>query len=333
MPTAEPCKGSRTLTIVMKRVKVAVVGVGNNISALVQGIALYQTTGSLVGIHTPVLDGLGVGDIDFVAAFALSPEKIGQDLSDAVFLPPNNFPRLTSELPPTGVTVRRGLTDATEVERVARELGGAEVLLYAAPSGRPETARAYAEAALQAGAAVINTTSDAVARDPQLLSRFAAAGLPLLGDDLTSQFGTSVVHHALLRLLEERGLTLVSSYQVNLGGTEDFRNLVENTNTKRQSKLNALTADGSAADRVQVAPFGYLSQLRSHKVAHINIEAQAWGETSVSLDVKLKVHDPAGAAGVTIDLIRMAASARRQGRAGYLADAAPLLKSPPGTSV
>jgi len=312
-------------------VKVAVIGTGNNISALVQGVALYRSTGSLVGVRTPVLDGLGVGDIEFVAAFAISPEKIGRDLTDAIFLPPNNYPRRTAELPLSGVMVRRGLTDATEVERVAAELAGAEVVLYAAPSGRPETARAYAEAALRAGAALINSTSDAVARDQHCLDRFVAAGLPLVGDDLASQFGTSVVHHALLRLLEERGLTLTSSYQVNLGGTEDFRNLVEHSNTKLQSKLNALAADGAAAGRVQVAPLGYLSHLKSHKVAHINIEAQAWGDTPVSLDVKLKVHDPSGAAGVTIDLIRMAASALRQRRAGYPAEATPLLKSPPGT--
>jgi myo-inositol-1-phosphate synthase len=321
---------------VSERVKVAVVGVGNNISALVQGIAVHRATGSLVGIRHPVLDGLGAGDIDFTAAFATSPEKIGRDLSEAIFLPPNNFPRLTSELPLSGVTVRRGLTDAadaSEVERVAGELAGAEVVLYAAPSGRPQTAQAYAEAALRAGAAFINTTSDAVARDPGLLDRYAAAGLPLLGDDLTSQFGTSVVHHALLRLLAERGLTLSSSYQVNLGGTEDFRNLVENSNTKHQSKLNALAAPGAAADQVQVAPLGYLPHLQSQKVAHINIEAQAWGGTPVSVDVKLKVHDPSGAAGVNVDLIRMAANALRQRRGGYLAEAARLLKSPPGTAV
>jgi myo-inositol-1-phosphate synthase len=317
------------------RVKVAVVGVGNNVSALVQGIALYRATGSLTGIRRPVLDGIGVADIDFVAAFATSPEKIGTDLCEAIFLPPNNFPRLAGELPPSGVTVRRGLTvaDPAEVERVAGDLARAQVVLYAAPSGRPDTARAYAEAALRAGAAFINTTSDAVARDPRLLERYAAAGLPLLGDDLASQFGTSVVHHALLRLLQERGLTLISSYQASLGGTEDIRNIAEGSNTKHQSKLNAVTADGTAAGRVQVARTGYLSQLNSHKVAHINVEAQAWGETSVSLDVKLKVHDPSGAAGVTVDLIRMAASALRQGRAGYVAEATPLLKSPPGTSV
>jgi myo-inositol-1-phosphate synthase len=318
-----------------ERVKVAVVGVGNNVSALVQGVALHRATGSLVGISQPVLDGLGVADIDFAAAFATSPEKIGLDLCEAIFLPPNNFPRLGGELPPSGVIVRRGLTsqEPDEARRVAGDLAGAEVVLYAAPSGRQQTAHAYADAALRAGAAFINTTSDAVARDARLLDRYVAAGLPLLGDDLASQFGTSVVHHALLRLLEERGLTLTSSYQVNLGGTEDFRNLVENSNTKHQSKLNALAANGSAAERVQVAPLGYLPHLASQKVAHINIEAQAWGGTPVSVDVKLKVHDPAGAAGVHVDLIRIAASALRQRRAGYPAEAGPLLKSPPGTSV
>jgi myo-inositol-1-phosphate synthase len=211
---------------------------------------------------------------------------------------------------------------------VAQALEGAEVLLYSAPSGRPETARAYAEVALRAGVAFVNTTSDGVARDPSWVDRFAAAGVPLIGDDLASQFGTSVVHHALLRLLEERGLTLVSSYQVNLGGTEDFRNLVEHPNTKKQSKANAV-----GSDKVEMAPLGYLPHLGSQKIAHLNVEAQGWGGTAVSLDVRLKVHDPSGAAGVNIDLVRMAAAARREGRGGYLPEAAALLKSPPGTAI
>ncbi|MFF5053043.1 inositol-3-phosphate synthase [Micromonospora sp. NPDC000663] len=313
----------------IERVKVAVVGVGNNTSALVQGIALHRHSGSLVGVRRPIVDGLAVGDIEFVAAFATSPEKVGRDLTEAIFLPPNNFPRLDCDLPEAGVPVTEGLVDASGVDRVAAALAGAEVLLYSAPSGRPQTARAYAEAAHQAGLAFVNTTSDPVARDPQWMGRFEAAGLPLIGDDLASQFGTSVLHNALLLLLRERGLTLVSSYQVNLGGTEDFRNLVENPNTKKQSKLNAL----SAADRVEVAPLGYLPHLASQKVAHLNLEAQGWGETSVSLDVKLKVHDPSGAAGVNIDLIRIAASALRDGRGGHVAEATSLLKSPPGTAI
>lgn len=311
----------------INKVKLAIVGAGNNTSALVQGIAYYRATGSLVGLHRPTIDGLEVGDIDVVAAFARSDAKVGADLHEAIFAPPNNFPRLDVSLPPSGVLVERGLADSDDVDRVADSLRGAEVLLYSAPSGRPEIIHAYASAALQAGVAFINTTSDALAREPSWLSRFSAAGLPLIGDDLASQFGSSVVHRALLSLLESRGLTLVSSYQVNLGGTEDFRNLAENPNTKKQSKLNAV---GSS---VEMAPLGYMPHLGSQKISHLNIEAQGWGETAVSLDVRLKVHDPSGAAGVNIDLIRMAAAALRAGRGGYLGEAAPLLKSPPGTAV
>ncbi|HTJ35557.1 MAG TPA: inositol-3-phosphate synthase [Dactylosporangium sp.] len=311
----------------IENAKVAVVGVGNNTSALVQGINLYRRTGSLVGIHQPQLNGLGVENIDFVAAFALSEGKVGKDLHEAIFAPPNNFPRLDAELPPSGVSVRHGLTDSTGIRRVAEALEGAEVLLYSAPSGRPDTARAYAEAALLAGVAFVNTTSDPVARDLSLLKRFEEAGLPMIGDDLASQFGSSVVHKALLRLLQERGLTLVSSYQVNLGGTEDFRNLAENPASKKQSKMNAL-----GSDKVELAPLGYLPHLKSQKVAHLNIEAQGWGGTAVSLDIRLQVHDPSGAAGVNIDLIRVAAAALRSGRGGYPAEAAAHLKSPPGTS-
>lgn len=312
----------------IEKVRVAVVGVGNNTSALVQGIAFYRATGSLVGIHRPEIAGLGVADVEVVAAFARSDGKVGRDLHEAIFVAPNNFPRLDVDLPPSGVRVRRGLVDSTEVERVAEALAGAEVLLYSAPSGRPDTARAYAEAALRAGVAFVNTTSDAVARESSLLRRFADAGLPLLGDDLASQFGTSVVHHALLRLLQERGVTLTSSYQVNLGGTEDFRNLVENPNTKGRSKLNAL-----GTDQVRIAPLGYLPHLESQKIAHINIEAQGWAGTAVSLDLRLKVHDPSGAAGVNIDLVRIAAAALREGRGGYPPEVASLLKSPPGTAI
>ncbi|MET8149683.1 inositol-3-phosphate synthase [Actinoplanes sp. NPDC049668] len=313
----------------IERVRVAVVGVGNNTSALVQGIAYYRQAEGLVGVCSPEIDGFGVGDIEFVAAFATSPSKIGKDLTEAIFLAPNNFPRLDCELPPAGVPVTEGLVDEGGIDRVAAVLAPADVLLYSAPSGRPVTALAYAEAARRAGVAFVNTTSDAVARDPRCLARFAAAGVPLIGDDLASQFGTSVLHDALLRLLAERGLTLVSSYQVNLGGTEDFRNLVANPNTKNQSKLNAL----SSADKVEVAPLGYLPHLGSQKVAHLNLEAQGWAGTMVSLDVKLKVHDPSGAAGVNIDLVRIAAAAKRAGRGGYAGAATPLLKSPPGKPV
>lgn len=315
----------------INKVKVAVVGVGNNTSALVQGIAFYRETGSLTGIRRPEIAGLAVGDVDVVAAFALSDGKVGKDLHSAIFAAPNNFPSIGSSLPPSGVIVRPGLVDEAGIGRVVGDLrsASAEVLLYSAPSGRPETAQAYASAALRAGLAFINTTSDGLARDPLWLKLFEDAGLPLIGDDLASQFGSSVVHRALLRLLEERGVTLVSSYQVNLGGTEDFRNLAENPNTKKQSKLNAI----GSAGKVEMAPLGYLPHLGSQKFSHLNIEAEGWGGTAVSVDVRLKVHDPSGAAGVNIDLIRMAAVALREGRGGYPPEVASMLKSPPGTAI
>ncbi|WP_221321847.1 inositol-3-phosphate synthase [Actinoplanes sp. L3-i22] len=308
--------------------RVAVIGVGNNTSALVQGLAFYRNTGSLIGIARPEVDGLAVGDVRVVAAFARSDGKVGKDLHEAIFAAPNNFPRVEADLPPAGVTVQRGLFDATGIERIAGALTGAEVVLYSAPSGRPEIALAYAEAALAAGAAFVNTTADPVARDAGLAGRFAAAALPLIGDDLASQFGVSVLHRTLLDLLAARGLTLAGSYQVNLGGTEDFRNLVANPDAKKRSKANAL-----GSDLVGIAPLGYLPHLGSQKIAHLNIEARGWAGSAVSLDVHLKVHDPAGAAGVNIDLVRLAGAAVRSGRGGYLPEAAALLKSPPGTAV
>lgn len=311
------------------KINLAVVGVGNNTSALVQGLAHYRATGSTVGVRRPEIAGIGVTDIDIVAAFAMSAAKVGADLSEAVLAAPNNF-RIDVDLAPSGVTVTRGMATVDEVERIAAALSGAEVVLYSAPSGRPELARAYAEAALLAGAAFINTTADAVARDPRLLARFTDAGLPLLGDDLTSQFGASAVHATLLRLLAERGITLTSSYQVNLGGTEDFRNLVEHGESKKKSKMNVL---GEGAAKVAVAPLGYMPHLGSRKILHLNIEGRGWGGAEVSMDLKLQVHDPAGAAGVNIDLVRLAAAAKREGRGGYPGEVADLLKSPPGTAI
>lgn len=314
-----------------EKAKLAVIGVGNNVAALVQGIASFRAGGEAVGVRSPVVEGLGVGDVDIVAAFAMSAAKVGTDLHDAIFAPPNNYPRVVTALPPSGVLVQRGLTDADDTDRVTEALTGAEVVLYAAPSGRPELAAAYAEAALRAGAAFVNTTSDTVARDPRWIERFEAAGIPLLGDDLAAQFGASIVHRTLLRLLEERGLTLDSSYQVSLGGTEDIRNLASHGEGKKKSRLNALTSDPGDAGRIEIAPIGYLTRLGPQKVAHINIEARGWAGAPVSLDLKLKVHDASGGAGVVIDLVRLAAGALRSGRGGRLPEADPFLKSPPGT--
>ncbi|MGH9173753.1 MAG: inositol-3-phosphate synthase, partial [Vicinamibacterales bacterium] len=327
----------------VERARVALAGIGNNVSALVQGVYFYreliarQGDETLPGIRRPVIDGLGVGDLTFVAGFDVAESKVGQDISEAILTEPNNYPRLDVEVPALGVVVEQGIIEGREIEaQIARVAGvlaasRAEVLLYALPAGRPWAAVAYAEAALRAGVGFINTTPDVIARDNFLLERFTAAGLPLIGDDLASHFGTSVVHRALLQLLAERGLTLVSSYQFNLGGNQDFKNLVDHADEKRQSKLNALAADEPTRDKVRVMPFGYLPELGDRKIAHVNIEGLGWAGMPVSLDVKLAVYDSSGAAGVTIDLIRLAASARRAAIGGFVESALGLLKSPPGT--
>ena len=327
-----------------QRARVALAGIGNNVSALVQGVHFYRALrrqrpdAELPGIRRPVIDGLGVGDLEFVAGFDIAASKVGDDLSKAILAEPNNYPRLDVEVPELGVTVEQGISDDEDIDahisRVAESLAAscAEVLLYALPTGQQWAADAYAEAALRAGIGFINTTSDVVARNSETLERFAAAGLPLVGDDLASHFGTSVVHRTLLHLLEERGLTLVSSYQFNLGGNQDFKNLRDNDDAKRQSKLNALSGEEPTLDKVHMMPFGYVPQQGDQKVAHVNVEGIGWAGMPVSIDVRLKVYDSSGAAGVTIDLIRYAVSARRAGEGGFVADATGLLKSPPGTA-
>ena len=326
-------------------IRLAVAGVGNNISALFQGAEYYRglkdrgvPDQDLPGIKQPRIAGIEVGDIDFVAAFDVHPNKVGVKFREAVLAEPNNYPRLDVDLPDPWFAVELGLApgDAPAspgFRRVVQALrdAEAEVLLYSLPTGLQWAATAYARAALEAGVAFVNCTPETIARSPELLAEFEAAGVPLIGDDLASHLGASVVHRALLHLLSERGLSLASSYQLNLGGNEDFRNLREHGGSKRQSKLNALAQEGVDTSRVEVIPSaGYVSSLRDNKVAMLNIEGLGWAGTPVSLDLKLKVQDSSNAAGVIIDLIRIAAGARRAGLGGFHPAAVRVLKSPAG---
>ncbi|WP_285499902.1 hypothetical protein [Actinokineospora sp. NBRC 105648] len=330
----------------MEPLRLAVAGVGNNISALFQGAEYYRradaegiTEDSFPGIRLPRVAGLGVSDLRFVAAFDVHPAKVGAAFTDAVLCPPNNYPRLDVELPEVDVVVDEGMRVADSepgsaaFDRVVERLrqSRAEVLLYSLPTGLQKTATAYARAALAAGVAAVNCTPELMARDPELLADFERAGVPLIGDDLASQFGTSVVHRALLGLLAARGITLVSSYQLNFGGNEDFRNLRDQGASKQQSKLNALAQDGVDTSRVEVIPSaGFIGQLKDNKVAVLNLEGRGWAGTPVSLDLKLKVQDSSNASGVIIDLVRIAAAALRSGIGGFCPAAAGVLKSPAG---
>ena len=318
----------------MEPVALAIAGIGNNASALVQGLDWYRDRRTAPGIRRPVVDGLAVTDVEVVAAFDIDPGKVGRALSEAILLPPNSYPEVAEAR--SGTVVTAGLTDATtgSVDRIAAALTAArtEVLLYCAPAGLTDAAAGYAAAALRAGTGFVNTTPEVVARDPETLRRFTEAGLPLLGDDLASQFGTSAVHRALLELFADRGITLDHSYQVNLGGNEDFRNLTTRATGKAVSKLNALSDEDDTRSRVHLMPFGYLPGAGDRKRAHVNLTGIGWAGTDVSVDLTLTVHDSSGAAGVTIDLVRFAAGALRAGRGGFDDRALRLVKSPPGTA-
>lgn len=324
-------------------VKLAVAGVGNNISALYQGACYYAEMSrigdeekALFGVRKPILGDIRVQDIEFVAAYDVSPSKVGLPFTEAVLSPPNNYPLLGVPLTRYGFLVEQGLTEYTAssslaIANIAKSLrdAGAEVLLYSLPTGLQWAADAYAQAALQAGVAIVNCTPEIMARNPDLLAQFERAGVPCVGDDLASHLGASILHRALLRLLNERGLTLQSSYQLSFGGNEDFRNLREHGASKAQSKINALKQKGLDEARIRVIPSaGFVDHLADHKVAMINIEGVGWAGRPMSIDLKLKVQDSSNAAGVIIDLVRIAALALRQRRGGFPLAAATCLKSP-----
>jgi len=327
------------------RLRLAIAGVGNNISALFQGAAYYEKLASqgvaesdFVGITRPRIGGIGVSDIDFVAAFDIHPNKVGKPFGKAVLAEPNNYPILDVTLPKVEFKVDEGflkedVESSGRLQSVVARLkeSGAEVLLYSLPTGLQWAVDAYAKAALEAGVAFVNCTPDIAARSPELLAAYEKAAVPLIGDDLVSHLGTSIVHRTLLGLLSERGITLASSYQLNFGGNEDFRNLRDHGANKRDSKINALTQEGVDTSNVEIIPSaGFVPHLKDNKVAILNIEGQGWAGTPVSVDLKLKVQDSSNAAGVIIDLIRIAAAARRAGVGGFSAAATRRLKSPAG---
>jgi len=333
--------------VMAEEVRLAVAGVGNNISALFQGAELYRKMyrngvdeGEFPGIKRARVGGIAVSDLAFVAAFDTHPNKLGRPFSEAVLAEPNNYPRLDVELPQVAFTVQAGLSSPEDAEPTSAAFRAAvgqlrdsraEVLLYSLPTGLQWAADGYARVALEAGVAFVNCTPEVVARSPEMLAAFKDAKVPLVGDDLASHLGTSVVHRALLGLLSERGLTLSSSYQLNLGGNEDFRNLRERGASKRQSKLNALAQEGVDTTNVEVIPSaGFVAHLQDNKVAMLNIEGLGWAGTPVSLDLKLKVQDSSNAAGVIIDLVRIAAASGRLGLAGFPPAAVRILKSPAG---
>jgi myo-inositol-1-phosphate synthase len=297
-----------------------------------------------------VLGGYHVGDTEIVAAFDVDAQKVGLDLSKAIWAGQNNTIRF-ADVPTLGVSVDRGPTfdglgyyyrqvveespaapvDVAEVLRSS----GAEVLVAYLPVGSDEAQKHYASAALEAGVAFINAIPVFIASDPVWAQRFADAGIPIIGDDIKSQVGSTIVHRVLTRLFEDRGLVLDRTYQLNVGGNMDFRNMLERDRleSKKISKTQAVTSQldrALAADDVHIGPSDHVPWLEDRKWAYIRMEGRNFGDVPLNLELKLEVWDSPNSAGVIIDALRCAKLAADRGIGGpLLGPSAYFMKSPP----
>ena len=336
-----------------KKVRVAIIGVGNCASSLVQGVEYYRHAdpdAPVPGLMHVDLGGYHVGDIEFSAAFDVDAEKVGQDLSQAIFASQNNTVKF-SDVPHLGVEVQRGVTldglgkylsqtiresDAAPVNvaQILRETGTDVVINYL-PVGSEEATRFYVEQALEAGCGFVNCIPVFIAREEAWRQRFQEAGLPIIGDDIKSQVGATITHRVLSRLFEDRGVRVERTYQLNFGGNTDFLNMLERERleSKKISKTQAVTSqlERELSDRdVHVGPSDYVPWLEDRKWCHIRIEGTTFGDVPLNLELKLEVWDSPNSAGVVIDAVRCAKLALDRGVAGALyAPSSYFMKSPP----
>ncbi len=330
----------------MTRIRVGIIGVGNCASSLIQGVHYYQdvpATERVPGLMNTVIGDYHVGDIEFVCGFDVDARKVGHDLSEAIFAPPNNARRF-SDVPHLDAPVYRGPThdgiskamETTPPERrfvesdeppvqVAQKLRGhkADIVILYLPVGSEEAARAYAQAALEAGCAVVNCLPVFLASDEKWAKRFQDVGLPILGDDIKSQVGATIAHRALTRLFEDRGVRLAHTYQLNVGGNTDFLNMLERTrlSSKKTSKTEAVQSElETPLDEkdIHIGPSDYVPFLKDNKVAFMRMEGRGFGDMPVELEVRLSVEDSPNSAGVVIDAVRCAKLALDRGEAGAI---------------
>ncbi len=334
-------------------VRVAIAGVGNCANSLIQGVTFYAdaAAGALIpGLMHNRLGPHAVGDLEFVAAFDVDALKVGVDLADAMWASQNSTYRF-ADVAPTGVTVQRGPTldglgeyyrelvteSDMPVVDVAQALRDAQVDVFVCyvPVGSELAAKHYAQAALDAGVAFVNALPVFIASDPEWAAKFTAAGVPIIGDDVKSQFGATITHRVLARLFEERGLVLDRTYQLNVGGNMDFKNMLERERleSKKISKTRAVTSNLDAAidpHNVHIGPSDHIPWLDDRKLAFVRLEGHGFGNAPTSLEYKLEVWDSPNSAGVVIDAVRAAKVALDAGIGGPLeAASAYLMKSPP----
>ncbi len=337
----------------MASLRVAIIGVGNCASSLVQGIQYYRDVpddGFIPGLMHPRLDGYHVRDIEFSAAFDIDARKVGRDLSEAIFEAPNNTVRF-AEVPPLGVTVHRGMThdglgtylsqvitkapgSTADIAGILRDTGTHVVVNYL-PVGSEMATKWYVEQVLDAGCAFVNCIPVFITREAYWRRRFEERGLPVVGDDVKSQVGATIVHRVLARLFMDRGVHLDRTSQLNFGGNTDFYNMLERDRlvSKKISKTDAVRSQlrhEMPEDAVHIGPSDYVPWLADRKWAHIRLEGRGFGDQPINVELKLEVWDSPNSAGVVIDAIRCCKIALDRGLKGaLLAPSAYLMKSPP----
>lgn len=337
--------------------RIALAGVGNCASALVQGLVRYGRPGaSPAGLMNAELAGESADDVRIVAAFDIDRRKVGRPLHDAVFAPPNCAAVFEADLPEGSAVVlmgpvldgvsstmdevadaRRFLPSDREPVDVAAELrqSRAEVLVLMLPVGSERAARHYAQAALDAGVGLVNCVPVLLASDPLWADRFAAAGLPLIGDDIKSQFGATFFHRTLARAMADRGLTIKRGYQLNTGGNTDFLNMLDRGRlaTKRRSKTEAVQSQLPSrlpSEDLHVGPSDYVPWQGDRKVAFVRMEWEGFGGVPMHVETRMEVEDSPNCAGVVLDAVRVAGAAHRAGRGGALhSPSAWYMKHPP----
>ncbi|MBC7279417.1 inositol-3-phosphate synthase [Nocardioides sp.] len=341
----------------MGSVRVAIAGVGNCASSLVQGVEYYKDAdpaGSVPGLMHVVFGDYHVSDVEFVAAFDVDDKKVGKDLSEAINASENNTIKI-ADVPFTGVEVQRGPTldglgkyyretisesglDPVDVVSVLREKE-VDVLVSYLPVGSEEADKFYAQCAIDAGVAFVNALPVFIASDPEWAAKFEAAGVPIVGDDIKSQVGATITHRVMAKLFEDRGVALDRTYQLNVGGNMDFKNMLERERleSKKVSKTQAVTSNltGELADKidsrnVHIGPSDYVQWLDDRKWAYVRLEGRAFGDVPLNLEYKLEVWDSPNSAGIIIDAVRAAKIAKDRGIGGPIIPAsAYLMKSPP----
>jgi myo-inositol-1-phosphate synthase len=335
------------------KVRVAIVGVGNCASSLVQGRHYYENArpgDAIPGLMHVDLGGYHIRDIEFVAAFDVDKNKVGKDLSEAIYTTPNNT-YVFQQVPHLGVEVERGMTldglgkylseiiekapgETADVVGILKERE-VDVMVSYLPVGSEDATKWYAEQAIQAGVAFVNAIPVFIGREPYWQRRFAEAGLPVIGDDIKSQVGATITHRVLTRLFMDRGVQVDRTYQLNFGGNTDFLNMLERERleSKKISKTNAVTSMLDyelSPDDVHVGPSDYVPWLKDRKWCHIRMEGTTYGDVPLNLELKLEVWDSPNSAGVITDAIRCAKLGLDRGLAGTLvAPSAYFMKSPP----